>query len=308
MSIQTTHNRNDSMENGTAQTTDLVEAWLEWVRDQDVNDLISEETLEQLINDAAGDEDLLECAEEGFADLWEWAHGELEREDRTVREVLGLELSEKIITFARENDPSEEAARILFRNPAAETMFGNILYDGISEFLQRVDIISTILDQIPLIGGIKGKIEDNFPQGVQGLAEGRIKKFLGNFSGAAAEKAMNFVLSPEHEEELEQVQADLAEYILDQPVKSYVPDPKQSRQWRKAVWSALRNHLSNPEEITPRLQRLYYDHDNRSIKEFLPDRLPSSLREFFADRAADFLDDTDLEGWFVNYYEHRGAV
>lgn len=291
------------MTDGESETTELVDTWLDWFRNQRVGDLMDEETLETLVDDTATDENLLESSRENFSDLWEWAHGELEREDRTLREVLGTDLSEKIIRFARENDPSEEAARILFRNPAAETMFGNILYDGITEFLSRVDIISTILDQIPLIGGIKGKIEDNFPEGVSGMAEGRVKKFLGNFSGAAAEKAMNFVLSPEHEEEMAEVQANLAEYVLDQPVKSYVPDPKQSRQWREAVWSALENHLSDPGELTPRLQRLYYDQEDRRIDEFLPDRIPESLRGFAASTIDRFLSDTDLADWFQSYYE-----
>lgn len=296
------------MTNGNAETTDLVETWLDWVRDQRIGELLDEETLETLVEDAATDEELLESSRQNFEDLWEWGHGELEREDRTLRDVLGSDLSRKIVRFARENDPSEEAARILFRNPAAETMFGNILYDGITEFLSRVDIISAILDQIPLIGGIKGKIQDNFPEGVQGMAEGRVKKFLGNFSGAAAEKAMNFVLSPEHEEEMGEVQANLAEYVLDQPVKSYVPDPKQSRQWREAVWSALENHLTDPGELTPRLQRLYYDQEDRRVDELLPDRVPESLRRFFGDKIGDFLGKTDLEGWFVNYYEREDTV
>lgn len=293
---------------GSTDAMDLVDTWLDWVRDQDVGNLIDEDTLETLVRDAAGDETLLAAHEENFTELWEWAHGELEREDRTLREVLGPDLSETIVRFARENDPSEEAARIVFRNTAAETMFGNILYDGITEFLSRVDIISTILDQIPLIGGIKGKIEDNFPKGVQGIAEGRVKQFLGNFSGAAAEKAMNFVLSEEHEEEMAEVQANLAEYILDQPVKSYVPDPKDSRQWREAVWSGLKKHLSSPDEILPRLQRLYYDHEQRKIDEFLPGTLPESVREFAADRLDDFLRETDLEDWFETYYERTGTV
>lgn len=296
------------MTDGKAETTDLVGTWLDWVRDQTVSDFIDEETLETLVDETATDEELLSYHESNFREIWEWVHGELEREDRTIRELIGPDLSEKIVDYARAVDPSEEAARIIFRNPAAKTMFGNILYDGITEFLSRVDIISAILDQIPLIGGIKGKIEDNFPKGVQGMAEGRIKTFLGNFSGAAAEKAMNFVLSPEHEEEMEEVQANLTRYILDQPIKNYIPDPKESRKWREAVWSAVERHLTDPEEITPRLQRLYYDHEDEDVSRFIPDELPGAVREFVAARVDDFLSDTDLKGWFVNYYEHQGAV
>lgn len=290
------------MSNGTDETTELVTTWLDWARERSVGDVIDPETLETIVVDLAESDEVLRTNESTFAEVWEWLHDEFEREERTVRDVLGPELSEKIVEYARENEPSEEAARILFRNEAAEAMFGNILYDGITEFLSRVDIINTILDKIPLIGGIKGKIQDNFPEGVQGLAEGRVKQFLGNFSGAAAEKAMNFVLSPEHEGDLAEVQANLAEYLIDQPINSYVLDPEKSREWRQAAWAGLKQHLTDPDEILPRLQRLYDEYEQRSVDEFVPETLPDSVRNLMAGTVDRFLRDEDLADWFDRYY------
>jgi hypothetical protein len=285
------------------KTEELVTLWHNWIRGKSINELVSRVDVTALGREIAKDKQTLERAYQLYDLLWDWTREELEEETRSVRELAGTELSERLVKVAGNTTPDEETARIMFRNPAAEAMFGNVLYEGISEFLSRVDIIGEILDNIPLIGGIKGKIEDNIPQGTQGLVEGRIKKFLGNFSGAACEKGMNVVLSDDHINEVQAVQAEVVEHFLDQPVQDYVPDPHESDEWKTAVWSAVETQLDDVEELMDRLDRFYDDFNAHSLDEFLPEELPKTACTLFASVIEEFLSDESVHQWMESYLE-----
>ena len=276
----------------------IVERWVNWVRSREVGDLVSKVDLTSLGRELADDPRHREHARFVFDTLWDWGYSELQREDRAVGDLLGDELSEELVRFARETDPDEDLARIVFRSPAAEAMFGNVLYEGINEFLSRVDIIGAILDKIPLIGGIKGKVQSNIPDGIAGLVEGRIKQFLGNFSGSACEKAMNFVLSPEHIDDVRGVQAEVVRHILNRPVRDFLPDEKQSRRWRDAVWAGAIQQLQNVEETVNRLDRFYDEVESVDLKECMAADPPDSLVDLMADHVEQFLGVDEAEQWF----------
>jgi hypothetical protein len=288
-------------------TEELIELWRDWVRERSVNDLLARVDLTAIGREVAKDDETREAAYELYDLLWDWVRDELTREERTVREVMGDELSGYVLTLAQSTEPDEETARILFRSSAAEAMFGRVLYEGITEFLSRVDMIGAILDKVPLIGGIKGKIEDNIPEGTGGLVEGRIKQFLGNFSGAACEKALNFVLSPEHVDDVQAVQTEVVRHLLDQPVNEYVPDSEESEQLKQAVWAGLEERLNEIDLLMDRLDRFYERISNYSLEEFFPEELPPTVEKVSASVLERFLDEEPVQNWLAEQLDGKGV-
>jgi hypothetical protein len=288
-------------------TEELIELWRDWVRERSVNDLLARVDLTAIGREIAKDDETRQAAYKLYDLVWDWVRDELAREERTVREIMGGELSDHVLTLAQTKEPDEETARILFRSSAAEAMFGRVLYEGITEFLSRVDMIGAILDKVPLIGGIKGKIEDNIPEGTGGLVEGRIKQFLGNFSGAACEKALNFVLSPEHVDDVQAVQAEVVRYLLDQPVSDYVPDSEESEQLKEAVWAGLEERLNEIDLLMDRLDRFYERINSYSLEEFFPEDLPPTVEKVAASILERFLQEEPVRDWLSDQLENNGV-
>ena len=54
------------------------------------------------------------------------------------------------------------SVRAFLQNSAFENMIGGILYEGIFEFLQKVDIIGNIVNSLPLIGPMRQAIVKEF--------------------------------------------------------------------------------------------------------------------------------------------------
>lgn len=285
----------------------IVERWVDWVRSKEVSDLVSKVDLTSLGREIADDPRHREHARVVYEILWDWGYEELNREERAIGDLIGDELSEELVRFARETDPDEDLARIVFRSPAAEAMFGNVLYEGINEFLSRVDIIGAILDKIPLIGGIKGKVQSNIPDGIGGLVEGRIKQFLGNFSGSACEKALDFVLSPEHIDDVRGVQAEVVRHVINRSVSDFVPDEEQSERWRDAVWAGAVQQLQDVEETVNRLDRFYDEVESVELEECLPEEPPESLVDLLADHVEQFLGVDEAEKWFEERFAESGG-
>lgn len=267
----------------------LIEMGVDWLREKKVRDLIKRVDLTAIAREVGEDEKTQESMRVIFEIAWDWVIDEARREDRTIRELLGDEFASHVLRVVSNTDPDEDLARIIFRNPAAENMFGKILYDGITEFLGQADIIGTLLDKLPLIGGIKSKIQNNFPEGVQGIVEGRVKEFLGNFSGAACEKAMNFVLSPEHVDDVQSVQREVVEYYLNREARFFIPDDQHADEWKEAIWSAIEVNLNRVEEIVERSDRLYEDLNDCSVEDVIPESLPPTLAKLLSKQLSEFL-------------------
>ena len=55
-----------------------------------------------------------------------------------------------------------DATRAVLRTPAVEGVIGSVLYEGIFQFIQTVDIIGNIVNGLPVIGPIRQQILNAF--------------------------------------------------------------------------------------------------------------------------------------------------
>ncbi len=288
MTVDASHDRN------------IIEYGIEWLRSREVGELVNRNEWNSVTRGLIEDEDVRNRTRYVYNILWDWLYKEFRREERSLREVIGPEFSDELVRYAREIELDEETARILFRNPAAKAMFGDVLYEGIDEFLSQVDIIGAILDKIPLIGGIKGKVESNIPEGISGLVEGRIKQFLGNFSGAACQKGMNVVLSSDHREDVRRVQGEVLNHYLDRPISDFLPDDERAREWRDALWSGIEMNLEDLDEMTERARRFYDEIESVPLERCIAGNPPKSVLDLLGSTLGEFLSEQRVEEWLEN--------
>ena len=248
----------------TRDATDALDAWL---REQPPASLLPRETAEALIKAWREDEAFFVRFRPRFEDAWGRVEQTWANEERTLEALLSPEAKARLLDAAGNFEPDAEALAAFMRSPAVEESLGDVLYNGIQEFFRRVDLLGGFVDKLPVLGGIQRRVRAAFKDEVEGRLEGQIKAFLGGWSGRATERLIQHVLSPEKREGFQQAQRQLAEHMLQRPLKSLIPDAAARERAREAVWDGLRNAaLKNEGEL---LERLYEAQEGTTVGDWL---------------------------------------
>lgn len=235
-----------------------------WVRTETLAGLLPREELQALLEEAGRDDAAWERARPHFERLWARGEEWLRAEQRPLEALLSPEARARLLDAAAAAEPDPEAVRAFLRSPAIEAMLGAVLYEGINEFLRRADLLGNMLNQLPVIGGIRRRVMDLFKEEVETRLGGQIKGFLGGFSGRAVEKMIGYVLSEEHRPGFREARRRLAEHLLRRPVTSLVPDPATSLRWRDAAWEGLREGARS-RETGPFLEKVWAEHGQEPV-------------------------------------------
>lgn len=118
---------------------------------------------------------------------------------------------------------------------------GGILYEGIFEFLKRVDIIGNIVNQLPIIGPIRQTILNEFKSTLDRTLGPQVKTFLSTFNRVAVQRMVEFVLSKDNREGLMKANRNLAESILNRPVCEIMLNQQDSERTKKFLFSSISN-------------------------------------------------------------------
>jgi hypothetical protein len=253
--------------------TQFVTDYDAWLRTQTISSLLSKDELLGLSKELHDDDAFWETHRPRFDEVWAQGDTRLRAEDRPLRELIGKTGSERVVAAAESLDPDPEAVRTFLRSPAIETMLGAILYQGITEFLKKADLIGRVVNKLPVLGGIRRKVMGIFADEIEKHLESQIKSFLGGFSGLAVERMISFVLSEENRQGMAKARARLADHILDRPVKTLIPDSADSLRTRDRVWDGLREAQIKEDKL---LDGLYADHGEERLGAWLVELIPGS--------------------------------
>jgi hypothetical protein len=113
--------------------------------------------------------------------------------------------------------------RSFLQSPIFENMLGGILYEGIFEFLQRVDIVGNVINKLPVIGPIRVAIMKEVRAGLDKSLGAQIKLFLSSFNKVAVQRMADFVLSPQNRQAFSKALRNLADLLLSRPLGSLLP-------------------------------------------------------------------------------------
>jgi hypothetical protein len=251
----------------------FVTAYDGWLRGQTLSSLVPREAILALSAELEGDDAWWDLQRVRFDKAWARSEARLRGEERSLGEVIGKAGSERVVSLAESLDPDPEAVRTFLRSPAIESMLGEVLYQGIFEFIKKVDLVGRVVNKLPVLGGIRRKILAAFREEIENRLESQIKGFLGGFSGLAVERMIQFVLSDENRQGMGKARRRLAEHMLERPVKTLVPDAEAVARSRENTWKAIReSKLSDREGGL--LDLLYRDYGDESFAEWALDLTP----------------------------------
>jgi len=248
-------------------TRDAIDALDAWLREQRIDGLLPREQAESLLAAWRDDEAFWARFRPRFEQAWAKAEQTWIDEERPLEQLLSPEAKARVLDAAAAFEPDAEALSAFMRSPAVEETLGDVLYNGITEFLKRVDLLGGFIDKLPVLGGIQRRVRAAFKDEVEGRLEGQIKSFLGGFSGRATDRMIQRVLSPENREGFQDAQRRLAEHMLQRPLKSLIPDAAARERARETVWEGLRKAaLQNEGEL---LERLYEAQEQTTVGDWL---------------------------------------
>eukprot|EP00614_Pseudopedinella_elastica_P018161 CAMPEP_0172649348 /NCGR_PEP_ID=MMETSP1068-20121228/241742_1 /TAXON_ID=35684 /ORGANISM="Pseudopedinella elastica, Strain CCMP716" /LENGTH=362 /DNA_ID=CAMNT_0013463697 /DNA_START=29 /DNA_END=1117 /DNA_ORIENTATION=+ len=276
---------------GTADAYKLLETY---VRRSTLRELLPPSELAATVASLREDKELWESYRPTYEKAVKRAEKEFREESRTFKEILGEDASERLLKALEEvagdadatqavlRTPAVEgvmgkkeefillcvgassaleevagdadATQAVLRTPAVEGVIGSVLYEGIFQFIQTVDIIGNIVNGLPVIGPIRQQILNAFKKELDRTLGRQVKSFLGSYTRAASEQVANLVLSEENSKGFANARRRLGEEVLNRPLNSLVPPESTVDELSDAAWNIAASPLPiGDEEVINRV-------------------------------------------------------
>jgi len=215
---------------------------IDWVRQETLTDLIPKEDVLAIIDELLSNEALMDDSEELVTKNWEKLERKLREETRPPREILGLETTDRILASVQSMDGYDpQAVNAFLESEAVNSLFSRVLYDGIFEFFQKIDVFGQIINGLPILGPIRKQIVTETKRQLDRSLGPLVQKFLGTYTKIAVREASEFVLSPTNQKAFSGANVKLVSSLLDRPVNSLVPSSDLSEKLRKEIFEYLRS-------------------------------------------------------------------
>ena len=219
------------------KAADAVEKWL---LNEPFDQILPRENLSAAVREFQSNSASLESNKALFEKWWLQFEATVREEVRPLKVILGSQVTLELLEDVEKADVYDPTTvRAFLQNPAFETMIGGILYEGIFEFIQRVDIIGNVVNKLPIIGPIRQTIMSEFKKSLDKSLGGQVKVFLSSFNRVAVQRMIDFILSPSNRISLQKANRNVVQSFLERPLSNVIPDAKFSLMVRDQIWKAL---------------------------------------------------------------------
>lgn len=199
---------------------------------------------------AAGAADGPERAARRFVERWDDAVAALRVSDRSLASLLGPEATDAIVRAVGELEPDERMVRALFAERGAEALLASLLYDGIVEFLKKMNSLGDLVPGVSfakkLGGGLFAGLAGGFGDAFEKRMEAQVKSFLQGFVKIALERGVAFVTSPANRAVFREARERIARKALERSARDLlarVPE-ERARALRDRLAASLRTRLA----------------------------------------------------------------
>lgn len=224
----------------------IVDAAQVWLFQEPLARVIPRKSLSSAIKELQASTEFWDTNKSLYEKWWLQFENTVREETRSLREILGNEaVNELLITVEKADVYDPTIVTTFLSNPAFESMIGGILYEGIFEFIQRVDIIGNVVNKLPIIGPIRQTIMTEFKKNLDKTLGGQVKTFLSSFNRIAVQRMIEFILSPSNRLSLQRANRNVVQSILERPFASVVPSTQMTTMLRDQIWSVLRETPSS---------------------------------------------------------------
>jgi hypothetical protein len=217
------------------------DALQKWIFNEPLQQIVPRESLSAAVKEIQSNGAFWDANKSLYEKWWLKFEDTVREEKRPLKDILGKQFVDELLGNIEKTDVYDPTTvRAFLQNPAFEFMIGGILYEGIFEFIQRVDIIGNIVNGLPIIGPIRQTIMSEFKKNLDKTLGGQVKTFLSSFNRVAVQRMIDFVLSPSNRLSLQKANRNLVQSLLERPIASVVPNKETTNMLRDRLWLALR--------------------------------------------------------------------
>lgn len=231
-----------------------------YIRHRTLRELLPPEDLAHAWSEFIEDSELWHSCRPTYDEYTKRIENQLRSESRSLGDLLGPIAQAKLLSSIEDLTGDADATRTFLRTPAVESVIGDVLYEGIFEFIQTVDLIGNIVSNLPVIGPVRQQIVTSFKRDLDRTLGRQVKRFLGSYSRLATEQLASMVLSEENSKGFASARRTLGEELLRRPLSSMVPSQAVVQKLRDGAWKVAQEPPPlGTEEIVDRVYTHFGD-------------------------------------------------
>jgi hypothetical protein len=214
---------------------------IDWIQTEKLQDLLPKQDALLILDELLSNQELINDTESTVIKNWDKLERKLLDEKRSIAQILGKTTTDRFLNSIENVDGYDpQAVRAFLGSEAVNKLLAQILYDGIYNFFQTIDVFGNIIGSLPIIGPIRNQIRDEAKKSLDRTVGPLIQTFLRSYTKVAVLEASDFILSPANRKIFASANVKLVASILDRPVNSLIPPSELSQSIRKDVFDFLR--------------------------------------------------------------------
>lgn len=212
-----------------------------WFKEEPIESLIPKDDLRAILSELLNDDSLLKDTEELFTRNWDKIETRLREENRSLKELLGEQTTEQLLKAVQKlNEYDPETVQAFLSSAAVNNLFSRVLYDGIFEFFQKIDVFGQIINNLPVIGPIRKQIVSETKRQLDRSLGPLVQNFLSTYTKTAVVQAIDIILSPENRQSFGSANAKIVSSVLDRPVNSLLSSGDMGEKVLRTTFDYLR--------------------------------------------------------------------
>mmetsp|Transcript_60034 Transcript_60034/g.177991 ORF Transcript_60034/g.177991 Transcript_60034/m.177991 type:complete len:328 (-) Transcript_60034:481-1464(-) len=219
---------------------------IDWIVAQPLDAVLPKDDAVKILDEILTNDELIDDTESVVTRNWDKLESKLREETRTVADILGAETTDSVIKSVQNIDSYDpEAVRAFLGSNAVNELFAKVLYDGIYQFFQTIDVFGNIISKLPIIGPIRNQIRDETKRQLDRTVGPLIQNFLREYTKVAVGEASDFVMSPTNRKAFGNANARLVLSLMKRPVNSLVPQSDVTVKLREDAFEYVRKTNSD---------------------------------------------------------------
>jgi len=214
---------------------------INWIKAEQLESLLPKADTLQIIAELLSDAALIDDSEALVIKNSEKIERKLQSETRSISSIIGSDTTDRILASVENIDGYDpDAVRAFLGSEAVNKLLAQILYDGIYNFFQTIDVFGNIIGQLPIIGPLRNKIRDDAKRNLDRTVGPLIQTFLRSYTKTAVLEAAEFVLSPSNRKVFAGANVKLVKNVLDRPLNTLIPPSDMTASLRNDLFDYVR--------------------------------------------------------------------
>jgi hypothetical protein len=254
---------------------------------ESIGSLLPKEDLVTMIKEVRSNDIIMLKVRERFLYAWKYFHALVYNENRSLREIMGPELSEKVLRVAEKLDIYDHrTVRSFIQTPAFSHVLSGVFYETFFDMGKKVDVMGRLVNKIPIVGPLRASVGRGVKKGLDKTLGVRFKRSLApRLTEDSIKRLADFMVSQQNRTPFEGLNRNIVDGIISRPLCTIFPnDKEQIDKMRIAAWSMVTE--TPPDEIFP-LISLFYDNVAQTK---LADMMTVDFDPTLASRSTSFAD------------------